>query len=82
MFKGPLAGALNNGTIGERIAEGNSEFDDARARLDRGEDDFSRGGEIGIAAGDVSDEGGFVFEVERHGSIVDGGELRETQAGS
>ena len=75
-----LAGALDNGTIGERIAEGHSEFDDACARFDRGEDHFARGVQIGIAAGDVGDEGGFVLEMEGHERIVDCGGLRGERA--
>ena len=78
VLEGALAGTLDYGTIGERIAEWNAEFDDACAGLDACEDNFSCCGEIGVAAGDVGDEGGLIFEVEGHGSIVWPGEdLRE-----
>jgi hypothetical protein len=66
VLKGALAGALDNGSIGDRIAEWDAKLDSARARFDGGEDHVARGGEIGIAAGDVGDEGGFRFEVEGH----------------
>ena len=55
VFERPLAGALNYGAIGERIAERDSEFDDACARVDGCEDDLFCGGEIGIAASYVGD---------------------------
>ena len=70
VLEGALAGALDDRPIGERIAERDSEFDDARSGFDGGENDFARGGEVGIAAGYVCDERGFAFEVEGHeGSI-------------
>ena len=58
VFQRPLAGALDNGSVGHRITERHSEFDHARAGFDRGEHDVSRGREIGIAAGDVGDQRG------------------------
>src|SRR6266436_2906049 len=39
-FKGALGGALNGGAVGERIAEGNAEFDDVGAGLGEREDKF------------------------------------------
>ena len=75
VLEGALAGALDDGSIGERIAEGNAEFDDACACFDGGENDFACCGEIGIAAGYVGDERGFVIEVKGHESIVDCGGL-------
>ena len=71
VLQSAFAGALDHGTIGERIAEWNAEFDHARAGVDGGEDDLPRGGEIRIAAGYVGDEGRLVFEVEGHEGIVD-----------
>ena len=57
MLERALAGALNHGTVGERVAEGDAELDDARTGLDRREDDVARGREVGIAASYVSHEG-------------------------
>src|ERR1700739_4262626 len=71
MLEWPLAGALDYGAIGERVAERNTEVNDARARFDSRENHFARRGQIGIAAGYVSDEGRLAFEVEGHKSILD-----------
>src|SRR5208282_3705623 len=77
VLEGALAGALNDGSISERIAEGNAELDDACSCFDGSENHIARGGEVGIAAGDVSDESRLRFEVKGHRSIVDcGGPIR------
>jgi len=55
ILKCPLAGALDDRAIGKRIAEWDSEFDHACTRVDSREDDFARGGEVGVAAGYVGD---------------------------
>lgn len=55
MFERSLAGALNDGSIGERIAKRNAKFNHARACVDGCEDDVARGGKVGIAAGHVGD---------------------------
>ena len=55
MFKRPLAGALDDWAIGERIAERNAEFNHARAGVDGCEDDLARGGEVRVAAGYIGD---------------------------
>ena len=73
MFERPLAGALNDRTISKGIAERNAQLNHARACVAGCEDDLARGGEIGIAAGHVGDEGRLAFEVEGHESIVDCG---------
>ncbi len=70
MFKRPLACALNDRAIGERIAEGNTQLNNARTRINGCQDDFTCGGEVGIAAGYVGDERWFIFEMKGHeGSI-------------
>jgi len=72
VLEGALAGALNDRSVGEGVAEGDAEFDDAGTRVDGGEDDVARGGEVRVAAGDVGDKRWLIFEVEGHeGSIVD-----------
>ncbi len=63
---GAMAGALDDGAIGERIAEGNTEFEDVGAGIDGGERDGARGGEVGVADGEVDDEAGAVGEADRH----------------
>ena len=73
MLKGALAGALNDWSIGERVAEGNAEFDDACSCFNGRENHIAGGCEVGIAAGYVSDERRLRFEVEGHRSIVDCG---------
>ncbi len=73
MLEGALAGALNHWSIGERVAEGNAEFDDACSCFNGRENHIAGGCEVGIAAGYVSDERRLRFEVEGHRSIVDCG---------
>ena len=62
----PFAGALNHRAVGQRIAERHAEFDDGCSRVDRGQHDVARGGEIRIAAGEVGDQGGFSLKRKRH----------------
>src|SRR5215467_4035906 len=70
---GPLAGALDHWSVGNRIAERNAKFNDAGPGVDRLKDDLFCSRDVGVATGDVGDERGFGFEVEGHeGSIVDG----------
>src|ERR1017187_2804544 len=70
VFKRPLAGALDNRPIGERIAEGNAELNHTRTRVDGRQDDLARGGKVGVAAGHVGDEGRLIFQMKGHeGSI-------------
>src|SRR5450755_848850 len=66
MFKRPLTGTLDDRPIGEWIAEGNSQLNHARTRVDGSEDDLACSGKIGIAAGYVGDERGLVFKVKGH----------------
>ena len=73
MFKRSLAGALNDWSVGERIAERNAELDDACSCFNGSENYIAGGCEVGIAAGYVSDESRLRFEVEGHRSIVDCG---------
>ena len=63
---GAMAGALDDRTVGERIAEGDAEFEDVHTGIDRGECDGERGGNVGIADGEVDDEAGFLREANRH----------------
>lgn len=70
MLEGALAGALNYGAIGQRIAEWDTEFDDARTSFNGSENDFACGREVGIAAGYVGDERWFAFKVKWHASFV------------
>src|SRR5579863_2245625 len=48
-----LAGALDYWTVGDRITERHAKLNHSRARFDRGQHDFSRSRQIGIAAGNV-----------------------------
>ena len=75
VLEGALAGALDDWSIGERVAEGNSEFDHACTCVDGCENHIACGDEVGIAAGYVDDQRRLAFEVERHKSIVDCGGL-------
>lgn len=58
-FESAFRGALDGGAVGERIAEGNAKFDDIGARIRESENKFVRGGESGIAGGDVGDDAEF-----------------------
>ncbi len=58
----PFAGALDYRPVGHRIAEGNPEFDDVRARINGCQRDVTRGREIGIAAGEIGDERRSILE--------------------
>lgn len=82
VLEGALAGPLDDGSVGQGIAEGDAEFDDAGSGIDRGENNFFGCSEIGVAASDIGDEGGFAVEVKGHeGSIVDGrGKIAEVEA--
>ena len=71
MLERPLAGALDDRPIGQRIAERDAEFDHARTRLDCCQDDLASGGKIGVATRYVGDERGFIFEMKGHLGIVD-----------
>jgi len=55
-FQGALGGALDGGAVGERIAEGDAEFDDVGASFRESADKFVHGFEGGIASGDVGDD--------------------------
>jgi hypothetical protein len=66
VFEGSLDGALDHGAVGDRFAEGNAKFDDIGSGGDGGKDDFARGCEIGIAAGDERDQGRLIGEGQRH----------------
>ena len=71
MLKRPLAGALDDRPIGERIAEGDAEFNHARTRIDGRPNYLTCRGEVGVSTGHVCDQRWLVFEVERHKGIVD-----------
>ena len=62
LVDGALAGALDDGAVGEGIAEWDAEFEDVGAGVDGGESDVVRGGEVGVADGEVGDEAGLVGE--------------------
>lgn len=66
LLEGPLTGALDHGSIGDGVAEGDAELNDAGSGGDSGEDNFFGRSEIGVSAGDISDERGFAVEVEGH----------------
>src|SRR5580698_1865377 len=53
---GALAGALDDGAVSERIAEGDAELEDVRARVNGGDGDVVGSGEVGVAYRDVGDE--------------------------
>jgi hypothetical protein len=66
VFERSLAGTLNDRTIGKRIAEGDTELNHARTRVNSRQDDLTCGRKIRVTAGHVCDEGGSVFEVKGH----------------
>jgi hypothetical protein len=72
LFKRPLAGALDDWAIGERITERDAEFNYARAGVDGSANDVACGGEVRVAAGYVGDERGFVFEMKGHVELLIG----------
>ena len=47
VLHGALAGALDDGAVGERIAEGDAELEDVRARINGGDGDVVGGREVG-----------------------------------
>ena len=57
--QGALACALNDGAIGDGIAEGYAEFDHVGARFGGCEDDFFAGFERRVACGNVGDDSEF-----------------------
>ena len=63
---GAFAGALDDGAVGEWIAEGHAEFDHVGAGVDGGQRDLAGGREVGVAGGEVDDEAGLVGEADRH----------------
>ena len=63
---GAFGGALDHGAVGEWITERHAELDDVRASVDGGDGHVTRGGEVGIARGEVDDEAGFVWKTNRH----------------
>src|SRR5882762_10270597 len=67
LLKRPLAGALDDRAIGERIAEGDTQFNHTRTRVDGGGDDFASRREVGVAAGYVGDERWLIFKMKGHG---------------
>ncbi len=58
----PFAGALDYRPIGHRIAEGNTEFDDVRARINGRQRDVTRSSEVGVAAGEIGDKRRSILE--------------------
>ena len=62
---GALAGALDDGAVGEGIGERDAELEDVGAGVDGGERDVAGGGEVGVAGGEVGDEAGLVGESDR-----------------
>jgi hypothetical protein len=69
VFQGALAGPLDDRAVGERVTEGDAEFDDGGTGVDCSQDYVARGGEIGIPGGDVGNEGRFVVEMKWHEGI-------------
>ena len=59
---GAIHGALNDGAVGERVAEGNAELNDVSAGINGGYGDVARGGDRGIACGEIDDETGLVLK--------------------
>ena len=60
-FERALRGQLIRQTVGERIGEGDTDFEDVGAVLGEGEQDLFRRGGVGIARADVTDEGRTAF---------------------
>ncbi len=58
-LKSAFRGALDGGAVGERVAEGNAEFDDVGAGFGEGEDEREGGVKGRIASGDVGDDAEF-----------------------
>ena len=52
----PFGCTLDYRPVGHGIAEGHAQLDDGRARVNSSESYIARGGEVGIAAGEVGDE--------------------------
>ena len=69
VLQGALAGALDDRSVGDGIAEWNAQLNHVGARSDGGERDIARDFEAGIAAGDVDDESGSVGELDGHEEI-------------
>ncbi len=61
-----MAGALNDGPVGERIAEGHAKFEDVGAGINRRERDGACGSEVGIADREIDDQAGAVRKANGH----------------
>src|ERR1700730_13573965 len=70
-FEGALGGALNGGAVGERIAEGDAEFDDVGAGFGKCEDELQRGVERRIPGGNVGDDAELAFRSEFGEALTD-----------
>ena len=66
MGQGALHGALDDGAVGERIAEGHAQFDHIRARVDGRKGNGARGLEDGVAGRQIDHQTRFVIETNRH----------------
>jgi hypothetical protein len=66
MFERALAGPLDDGAIGEWIAEGDPELEDVSTSVNGSDGDVGARRKVGIADGDVGDEAGLVGETDGH----------------
>ena len=67
MRQSPFTCALDDGSIGERIAEGNAQLDHVGARIDRRKCNFACCVEAGIAGRQINNQARLVIESDRHG---------------
>jgi hypothetical protein len=65
MLERPLAGALDDWTIGNWIAEGNSQFDNLGAGANCRQRYFARGVQVWVTTRDVSHKAGMFLELNR-----------------
>ncbi len=61
-----LAGALDDGSVGKRIAERNAQLDHIRARIDRRNGNFARRVQTRIAGRQINNQARLVIETNRH----------------
>ena len=66
MGQSTLHGALDDGAVGQRIAEGHTELDHIGAGIDGGERNGPRGLEAWVASRQVNNQPGFSIESNRH----------------
>ena len=80
MFEGDLAGTLNRGAFGERVAERDADLEHVGAAVeDRGGKGLRRAG-LGVADGDIGDERGAALGLGLGEAVGDAAHRRPVQA--